>query len=250
MNYYYTNDDGLCELLPIKTKEYTLEELYLVYDDMKSKHRLTKSKYDTSEEEITAYVRKHTFKDITVDATDFNNLTSKHDELRKNLTLCETALDGIRGAIRYYQALKLNDAYSEVLPKYSEKQAGPKTREKFNKEIASYLPNMPRIYYGYMHSVSVYDDKLGIDNNFYANESAFTTDNKFNPSYRVLTLSDSFSGKYPVDWLVWASHIEKANERIKKAFDALYDDIKSLNTSLRIGATKMLSIAAHNLKLE
>ena len=60
MRYYYTNDGGLCELLPIQTKEYTLEELYLVYDDMKSKYRLTKSKYDTAEEEITAYVREHT----------------------------------------------------------------------------------------------------------------------------------------------------------------------------------------------
>ena len=95
MNYYYTNDDGLCKLLPIQTKEYTLEELYLVYDDMKSKHRLTKSKYDTSEEEITAYVRAHTLKDITVDSTEFNNLTSKHDELRGSLTLYETALDNV-----------------------------------------------------------------------------------------------------------------------------------------------------------
>ena len=250
MNYYYTNDDGLCELLPIQTKEYTLEELYLVYDDTKSQHLLTKSKYNTADEAITEYVRSHTIKDITVDSTEFNDLTSKRDKLRKSLTLCETALDGIRGAIRYYQALKLNDAYSEVLPKYSEKQAGPKTREKFNKEIASYLPNMPRIYHGSMYSMSVYDDKLGIDNNFYANESAFTTDNKFNQSYRVITPSDSFSGNYPVDWLVWASHIEKANERIQKAFDALYADIKSLNTSLCIGYTKMLSIAAHNLKLQ
>ena len=249
MNYYYTNDDGLCELLPIQTKEYTLEELYLVYDYMKSQHRQTKSKYNTADEEITEYVRSHTLKDIHVDSTEFNDLTSKSDKLCKSLTLCETALDGIRGAIRYYQALKLNEAYNAVLPKYAEKQAGPKTREKFQKEIASYLPNTPRIYHSSMYSMSVYDDKLGIDNNFYANESAFTTDNKFNPSYRVITPSDSFSGNYPVDWLVWASHIEKANERIQKAFDALYADIKSLNTSLCIGDTKMLSIAAHNLKL-
>ena len=250
MNYYYKNDNGLCELLPIQTKEYTLEELSLVYDDMKSKRRLTKSKYDTSEEEITTYVRAHTLKDITVDSTDFNNLTSKRDELRGSLTLYETALDGIRGAIRYYQALKLNDAYSEVLPKYAEKQAGPKTREKFNKEIASYLPNGARIYHNYTYSVSVYDEKLGIDNSFYSNENLTTSGNKFNPNYCIITPSDSFSGQYPVDWLVWASHIEKANERIKKAFDALYDDIKSLNTSLCIGYTKMLSIAAHDLKLQ
>lgn len=250
MNYYYTNDDGLCELLPIQTKEYTLEELYLVYDDMKSKHRLTKSKYNTSEEEITAYVSAHTLKDIKVDSTEFNNLTSKSDELRRSLTLCETALDGIRGAIRYYQALKLNEAYTEVLPKYAEKQAGPKTREKFNKEIASYLPNEARIYHNYTYSVSVYDDKLGIDNSFYSNENLATSGNKFNPNYCILTPSDSFSGQYPVDWLVWASHIEKANERIQKAFDALYADIKSLNTSLCIGYTKMLSIAAHDLKLQ
>ena len=250
MNYYYKNDDGLCELLPIQTKEYTLEELYLAYEDMKAKHRLTKSKYDTSEEEITTYVRAHTLKDITVDSTDFNNLTSKHDELRGSLTLYETALDGIRGAIRYYRALKLNEAYTEVLPKYAEKQAGPKTRKKFNNEIASYLPNGARIYHIYMYSVSVYDEKLGIDNSFYSNENLTTSGNKFNPNYCILTPSDSFSGNYPVDWLVWASHIEKANERIKKAFDALYDDIKSLNTSLCIGYTKMLSIAAHDLKLQ
>ena len=250
MNYYYTNDDGLCELLPIQTKEYTLEELYLVYDDMKSQHLLTKSKYNTADEAITEYVRSHTLKDIHVGSTEFNDLTSKRDELRGSLTLYETALDGIRGAIRYYQALKLNEAYAEVLPKYAEKQAGPKTKEKFQKEIASYLPNESRIYHNYTYSVSVYDDKLGIDNSFYANENLTTSGNKFNQSYRVLTPSDSFSGNYPVDWLVWASHIEKANERIQKAFDALYDDIKSLNTSLCIGYTKMLSISAHDLKLQ
>lgn len=250
MNYYYTNDDGLCKLLPIQTKEYTLEELYLVYDAMKAQHRLTKSKYDTSEEEITAYVRNHTLKDIKVDSTEFNDLTSKHDDLRKSLTLCETALEGIRGAIRYYQALKLNEAYTEVLPKYAEKQAGPKTKEKFNKEIASYLPNKARIYHNYTYSVSVYDDKFGIDNSFYSNENLTTSGNKFNTNYCILTPSDSFNGNYPVDWLVWASHIEKANERIQKAFDALYADIKSLNTFLRIGNTKMLSIAAHDLKLQ
>lgn len=250
MNYYYTNDDGLCELLPIQTKEYTLEELYLVYDDMKAKHRLTKSKYNTAEEEITAYVRAHTLKDIAVDSTEFNNLKSKRDELRGSLTLCETALDGIRGAIRYYQALKLNEAYTEVLPKYAEKQAGPKTKEKFQKEIASYLPNEAHIYHNYTYSVSVYDEKLGIDNSFYSNENLTTSGNKFNTNYCILTPSDSFSGQYPVDWLVWASHIEKANERIKKAFDALYADIKSLNTSLCIGYTKMMSISAHDLKLQ
>lgn len=250
MNYYYKNDDGLCELLPIQTREYTLEELYLTYEDMMEEYRLTKSRYNTAEEEITAYVRAHTLKEITVDSTEFNNLTSKCDELRGSLTLYETALDGIRGAIRYYQALKLNEAYTEVLPKYAEKQAGPKTKEKFNKEIASYLPNMPRIYHGSMYSVSVYDDKLGTDNSFYANESAFTTDNKFSQSYRVLTPSDSFSGQYPADWLVWAVHVDKANERIQKAFDALYADIKSLNTSLCIGYTKMLSLSAHDLKLQ
>ena len=250
MSYYYTNDGGLCELLPIQTKEYTLEELYLVYDDMKAKHRLTKSKYNTAEEEITAYVREHTLKDIHVDATEFNDLTYKRDELRGSLTLCETALDGIRGAIRYYQALKLNEAYSEVLPKYAEKQAGPKTKEKFQKEIASYLPNEARIYHNYMYTVSVYDEKLGIDNSFYANENLTVSGNKFNPNYCILTPSDNFSGHYPVDWLVWALHIEKANERIQKAFDSLYADIKSLNTSLCIGYTKMLSIAQHDLKLQ
>ena len=250
MNYYYTNDDGLCELLPIQTKEYTLEELYLAYEDMMAEYRLTKSRHNTAEEEITAYVRAHTLKDITVDSTEFNNLTSKRDELRGSLTLYETALDGIRGAIRYYQALKLNEAYAEVLPKYAEKQAGPKTKDKFQKEIARYLPNEARIYHNYTYSVSVYDDKLGIDNSFYSNENLTTSGNKFNPNYCILTPSDSFSGNYPVDWLVWASHIEKANERIKKAFDALYDDIKSLNTSLCIGYTKMLSIAAHDLKLQ
>ena len=250
MNYYYTNDDGLCELLPIQTKEYTLDELYLVYDDMKSKHRLTKSKYNTAYEAITTYVHSHTLKEIYVDSTELNDLTSKRDDLRKSLILCETALDGIRGAIRYYQALKLNEAYAEVLPKYAEKQAGPKTKDKFQKEIASYLPNNARIYHNDTYYVSVYDDTLGIDNSFYSNENLATSGNKFNSNYCILTPSDSFSGNYPVDWLVWASHIEKANERIQKAFDALYDDIKSLNTSLCIGYTKMLSISAHDLKLQ
>ena len=250
MRYYYTNDGGLCELLPIQTKEYTLEELYLVFDDMKAKYRLTKSKYLTAEEEITAYVREHTLKDIKADATEFHNLTDVRDELRGSLTLCETALDGIRGAIRYYQALKLNEAYAEVLPKYAEKQAGPKTKEKFQKEIASYLPNEARIYHNYMYTVSVYDKKLDIDNSFYANEDLTARGNKFNPNYCILTPSDGFSGHYPVDWLVWALHIEKANERIQKAFDSLYADIKSLNTSLCIGYTKMLSIAQHDLKLQ
>ena len=250
MSYYYTNDGGLCELFPIQTKEYTLEELYLVLDDMKSKYRLTKSKYDTAEEEITAYVREHTLKDIQVDATEFHDLTYKRDELRGSLTLCETALSGIRGAIRYYQALKLNEAYTKVLPKYADKQAGPKTKEKFQKEIASYLPNEPRIYHNYMYTVSLYDPKLDIDNSFYANEDLTTLGNKFNQQYQILTPSDGFSGHYPVDWLVWAVHVDKANERIQKAFDSLYADIKSLNTSLCIGYTKMLSLAAHDLKLQ
>ena len=173
-----------------------------------------------------------------------------HDELHKSVTLCETALDGIRGAIRYYQALKLNEAYTKVLPQYADKQAGPKTKEKFQKEIASYLPNEARIYHNYMYTVSVYDEKLGIDNSFYANEDLTTGGNKFNPNYCILTPSDNFSGHYPVDWLVWAVHVDKANERIQKAFDSLCADIKSLNNSLCIGYTKMLSIAAHDLKLK
>ena len=250
MRYYYTNDDGLCELFPIQTKEYTLEELYLVYADMKSKYHLTKSKYNAAEEELGAYVREHILNEIELVATEFHDLTYKRDELRGSLTLCETALDGIRGAIRYYQALKLNEAYNAVLPKYAEKQAGPKTKEKFQKEIASYLPNEARIYHNYMYSVSVYDKKLDLDNSFYANEDLTTRGNKFNPNYCILTPSDGFSGHYPVDWLVWAVHIDKANERIQKAFDALYEGIKSLNASLCIGYTKMLSLAAHDLKLQ
>ena len=250
MSYYYTNDGGLCELFPIHTKEYTLDELYFVYEDMQARYRLAKSKYLTAEEEITLYVRNHTLKDIAVDAGEFKDMTYQRDELRKSLALCETALDGMRGAIRYYQALKLNEAYAEVLPKYADKQAGPKTKEKFQKEIASYLPNEARIYHNYMYTVSVYDEKLGIDNSFYANEDLTTRGNKFNPNYCILTPSDGFSGHYPVDWLVWAVHIGKANERIQKAFDSLYADIKSLNTSLCIGYTKMLTIAAHDLKLQ
>lgn len=248
MRYYYTNDGGLCELLPIQTKEYTLEELYLVYADMKSKYKRTVNKRKVAEDDIYNYVHEHARADI--DKDELHKLNEVHDELCKSVTLCETALDGIRGAIRYYQALKLNEAYAEVLPKYAEKQAGPKTKEKFQKEIASYLPNEARIYHNYMYTVSVYDEKLDIDNSFYANEDLTTRGNKFNPNYCVLTPSDNFSGHYPVDWLVWALHIEKANERIQKEFDSLYADIKSLNTSLCIGYTKMLSIAQHDLKLQ
>lgn len=248
MRYYYTNDGGLCELFPIQTKEYTLEELYLVYDDMKAKYKRTANKRKVAEDDIYHYIHEHARADI--DKDELHKLNEVHDELRGSLTLCETALDGIRGAIRYYQALKLNEAYAEVLPKYAEKQAGPKTKEKFQKEIASYLPNEPRIYHNYMYTVSVYDEKLGIDNSFYANEDLTTTGNKFNQQYQILTPSDGFSGHYPVDWLVWGLHIETANERIQKAFDALCADIKSLNTSLCIGYTRMLSLAAHDLKLQ
>lgn len=248
MRYYYTNDGGLCELFPIQTKEYTLEELYLVYDDMKSKYKRTANKRKVAEDDIYHYIHEHARADI--DKDELHKLNEVHDELRKSVALCETALDGIRGAIRYYQALKLNEAYNAVLPKYAEKQAGPKTKEKFQKEIASYLPNEPRIYHNYMYTVFLYDEKLGIDNSFYANEDLTISGNKFNPNYCVLTPSDGFSGHYPENWLVWGLHIEKANERIQKAFDALYADIKSLNTSLCIGYTKMLSLAAHDLKLQ
>ena len=248
MRYYYTNDGGLCELLPIQTKEYTLEELYLVYDDMKSKYHRTVNKRKVAEDDIYHYINERTRADI--DKDELHKLNEVHDELRKSLALCETALNGIRGAIRYYQALKLNEAYASVLPKYAEKQAGPKTRDKFQKEIASYLPNEARIYHNYMYSVSVYDEKVGIDNSFYANEDLTTLGNKFNPTYCILTPSDGFSGHYPVDWLVWALHIERANERIQRAFDSLYADIKSLNSSLCIGYTKMLSLSIHDLKLQ
>lgn len=248
MRYYYSNDGGLCELLPIQTKEYTLEELYLVYDDMKSKYHRTVNKRKVAEDDIYHYIHERARADI--DKDELHKLNEVHDELRKSVALCETALNGIRGAIRYYQALKLNEAYAEVLPKYADKQAGPKTKDKFQKEIASYLPNNARIYHNYMFSVSVYDEKLGIDNSFYANEDLTTMGNKFNTNYCILTPSDGFSGHYPVDWLVWALHIEKANERIQKAFDSLYADIKSLNTSLCIGYTKMLSISQHDLKLQ
>jgi hypothetical protein len=248
MRYYYTNDGGLCELFPIKTKEYTLEELYLVYDDMKSKYRLTKSKYHAAEEEVTAYVREHTLKDIQVDATEFHNLTSVQNDLRQSLTLCETALDGIRGAIRYYQAEALNKAYREVLPKYAGKQAGPKTREKFQNEVAQRLPGKARIYHNYLYTVSLYDDTLGLDSHFYANEDLYDTINRFNPEYQILTPSDSFSGHYPVDWVVWAVHVVEANKRIKEAFDKFYNESKSLSTSLCIGNTAMLSVSATDLK--
>lgn len=248
MRYYYTNDDGLCELLPIQTKEYTLEELYLVYEDMQSKYKRTVNKRKLAEDDIYHYIHEHARADI--DKDELHKLNEEHDELRKSVTLCETALSGIRGALRYYQALRLNEAYTKVLPKYVDKQAGPKTKEKFQKEIASYLPNEPRIYHNYMYTVSLYDPKLDIDNSFYANEDLTTRGNKFNPQYQILTPSDGFSGHYPVDWLVWAVHVDKANERIQKAFDALYDDIKSLNSSLCIGYTKMLSIAQHALKLQ
>ena len=56
MRYYYTNDGGLCELLPIQTKEYTLDELYLVYDDMKSKYKRTVNKRKVAEDDIYHYI--------------------------------------------------------------------------------------------------------------------------------------------------------------------------------------------------
>lgn len=246
--YTYNHDNGLCESMPLIVKPYTLEELCKVYEDMKAKHRLAKSKYTTAEEAVKQYVMATTLKEIHADATEYNALRDKRDECKKDADTYQLALNGIHGAIRYYQALRLNEAYRAVLPKYAGKQAGPKTKEKFQKEVASYLNNRVRIYHNYMYSVSVYDEVLGLDNTFYANEDLTTRGNQFNQNYCILLPSDAFSGHYPQDWLVWAMHVQNANDHIKEAFDALYNEISGLRTALCIGNTKMFHISVYDLK--
>lgn len=246
--YTYNHDNGMCESMPLIVKPYTLEELYQVYDDMKAKHKLAKCKYNTAEEELTQYVRAHSLSDIKVDATEFKALKERSEWTKQDCDVYALALDGIRGAIRYYQAMRLNEAYAEVLPKYAGKQAGPKTRGKFQKEIAGFFPNKVSIYHNYMYSVSLSDEKLGIDNSFYANEDLTTRGNQFNPDYCILLPSDSFSGHYPENWLVWATHVQSANAHIKELFDSVYNEIQSINRSLSIGYTKMLTVSHTSLQ--
>lgn len=246
--YTYANDNNLCAQFPIATKEYTLTEIYDELRNMKERVAHSKAHVACAEADLTMYVKEHTLKDIQVDATEFHRLQKSRDERKADLELLTIALEGIRGAIRYYQAEALNKAYREVLPKYAGKQAGPKTREKFQNEVAQRLPGKARIYHNYMYSVSLYDDTLGLDNSFYANEDLYDTINRFNPEYQILTPSDSFSGHYPVDWVVWAVHVVEANKRIKEAFDKFYNESKSLSTSLCIGNTAMLSVSATDLK--
>lgn len=248
MVHIYPNNDGLSERMPIMTKTYTLEELYEVYSATSDKLKLAKSSYNCAAEEFSDFLRNHKLHELHTNDATFNSLVSKRDDLSDEMHLYEIALHGIKGAIQYYQAVALNDAIARVLPKYSGKQAGPKTKEKFWKEVSKYLPNEPRIYCNYYYSVSVWDAVTGFDFSYYSNDCINTASNQFSDAFSVNVPKDAFEGRYPNNWLVWAMHINRANLNIQLKFDEFYEYMNGLHKSLCIGDTMMLSVSKFDLK--
>ena len=124
--YTYANDNNLCAQFPIATKEYTLTEIYDELRNMKERVAHSKAHVACAKSDLTMYVKEHTLKDIQVDATEFHQLQKSRDERKADLELLTIALEGIRGAIRYYQAEALNKAYREVLPSTQENRLARK----------------------------------------------------------------------------------------------------------------------------
>ena len=246
--FYYINDDGLCSALLIMTKQYTLEELYAVQKETSEQFKRTKNKYVVAADEFSAYLKGHNLRVAHELPEEFNALIEKRDELSDELHLYEIALQGIRGAIRYYQAVALNDAIARVLPKYSGKQAGPKTKEKFWKEVASYLPHEPRLYCNYYYCVSLWDAVTGADNSFYSNDNLNTAGNQFTDKFEVCVPKDAFEGTYPQNWIIWAMHVDRANKNIQTKFEEFYQYMEGLHRCLTIGDTMMLSVSKCDLR--
>lgn len=246
--YRYENDNGMCDTLPLKLRRYTLKELYQIYKVYQDAYRLVNSRVNNAEEELSAYVRSHTFEQLKVSADELNKLRERCDKNHDDKALYTTALDGIRGAIHYYRALAVEKALEEVLPKYAGKQAGPKTREKFFREVAKFLPNEPSIYYTYFSSIEVYDSVTGVISKLYSSGELTTIDNQFNPDFAILLPSDAFSGLYPDDWLAWAKHVQAANNSMRERFGEFVSYVRNLNQALTIGYSKMLTISEFALK--
>lgn len=246
--YLYDNDSGLSAGMPIVTKVYTLEELYQVFAETSAKYRLAKSRCKCVAEEITTYCMSHSLRHVDELPQELVALEQKRDSLSDDMYLYETALHGIRGAIKYYQALALNKAIAEVLPRYTGKQAGPKTTKKFWEEVSMRLPNKPLVYRMYYYSITLYDEVTRIENNFYYNDGLTTAGNQFEAQFILNVPSDAFEGKYPRDWLVWATHVNKANSSIREYFETFFKYMTSLQNSLTIGDTPMLSVSQFDLK--
>ena len=151
--------------------------------------------------------------------------------------------------MRYYRALAVEKALAEVLPKYVGKQAGPKTREKFFREIAQFLPNKHSIsYFTNYCSIDVYESVTGVTSTLYVSGELTTRDNQFNPDFAILLPSDAFSGLYPDDWLAWAKHVKAANDSMRERFGEFVSYVRNLNQALTIGYSKMLTISEFDLK--
>ena len=244
----YENDNGMCDTLPLKLRRYALEELYQIYKEYQDTYKLVNSRVNNAEEELSAYVRSRTFEQLKVSADELNKLRERCEKNHDDKCLYMTALDGIRGAIHYYRALAVEKALEEVLPKYAGKQAGPKTREKFFREVAQFLPNKPSIYCTYFSSIEVYDSATCVVSKVYTSGELATRDNQFNPDFALLLPSDSFSGAYPADWLAWATHVQAANNSIRERFGEFVSYVRNLNQALTIGDSKMLTISEFDLK--
>lgn len=251
MVYTYDHDCGMCSSDPLMTKRYTLEEICEKYLEVKRERDVVKLEYEQAQTAMRLFINKVNVRDVTQDSdltVELHKLSDAKNEWNDALKLWDTALEGLRGAIRYYQALRLNTALDEVLPKYKGKRAGPKTREKFRKEIARYFPNNPNVYEHYSRTITVYDDVLHVDNSFYSTCELGDNNGYFNMDFRVDVPTDAFNGFYPENWINWATHVQAANFRIAEAFENFYNVTSILNKSLCIGYTKMLQVPKYALK--
>lgn len=251
MLYTYDYDCGMCASDPLMTKRYTLEEICEKYLEVKRERGTVKLEYEQAQTAMRLFINKVNVRDITQDSdltVELHKLSDAENEWKDALKLWDTALEGLRGAIRYYQALRMNTALDEVLPKYEGKRAGPKTREKFRKEIARYFPNNPNVYEHYNMTITVYDDILHVDNAFYTTGELGDSNGYFDMDFRVYVPTDSFNGFYPENWINWATHVQAANARIEEEFESFYNTASSLNKSLCIGYTKMLQVPKYALK--
>ena len=236
MVYTYDHDCGMCSNDPLMTKRYTLEEICEKYLEVKRERSTVKLEYEQAQTAMRLFVNKVNMRDIKQDSNltvEWHKLADAENEWADALKLWDTALEGLRGAIRYYQALRLNDALEEVLPKYEGKRAGP---------------NNPNVDEHYSMTITVYDDVLHVDNPFYTTGELGDNSGYFNMNFRVHVPTDAFNGFYPENWINWATHVQAANARIAKEFENFYNVTSSLNKSLCIGYTKMFQVPKYALK--
>ena len=253
MKYEYKFEPYSGDLEKMEVKPTSLRELMDTMALFEGCYNAERKECEKATSKINEHVQNMDFNDFHDKSTKYFELEDLEKEEKIHTETRDTyatALDGIRGAIRYYVAKELNTAFKIVLPKYVGKKAGPKTTEKFFNEVAGQLTvPMLNVYRGSHHTMAVAPQNRWqpLAELFY-NEELEDSENRFKESFEVCVPNDEFEGSYPEDWTLWAKHVQSANEYLKQKFNEFMLVQDSLIHALKIGDTAMLTVYSYNQK--